>query len=381
MRIGIFSESYEPVLNGVTVSILTLTRELRNLGHETYVFAPGYRGHKDIENEVIRFPSVRTWFARDYPLAIPYLPRLVQKVDRLGLDIIHTHTPFMLGWLGLRLARRLGIPIISTNHTLYTEYVHYFPLAPRAATRSFIIGLMRRYYNRCDGVVVPSSAAGEILRGYGVRKPTHVIPTGISLDTSRDPEARSRIRRDYSIPADARVLLYVGRLAREKNLGLLLQSFERLASRHDDLYLMIVGGGPYKARCSSMASQLESAQRIVFTGSIPREKVAKYYSAGDLFSYPSTTETQGIVICEALGAGLPCVVANGGGAPEMVVDGEDGLLTEDDVDDFTDKIDLLLTDHELMERFSARAVGNFARFSIRGMATRMLKVYESVLKL
>ena len=144
---------------------------------------------------------------------------------------------------------------------------------------------------------------------------------------------------------------------------------------------MIVGGGPYKARCSSMASQLESAQRIVFTGSIPREKVAKYYSAGDLFSYPSTTETQGIVICEALGAGLPCVVANGGGAPEMVVDGEDGLLTEDDVDDFTDKIDLLLTDHELMERFSARAVGNFARFSIRGMATRMLKVYESVLKL
>ena len=269
MKIGIFSESYAPILNGVTVSILTLTGALKELGHEILVFAPGYPGHKDVENETIRFPSVRTWVARDYPLAIPYIPQLTQKVRRLELDVVHTHTPFMLGWLGLRLARRLGIPVVSTNHTLYTEYAHYFPLAPRAATRSFIVGMLRRYYNRCDGVVVPSSAAGEILRGYGVRTPTHVIPTGISLDTSRDAEARSRIRKDYGIPADARVLLYVGRLAREKNLGLLLQSFERLAGKYDDLYLMIVGGGPHKAGCRRLASELESAGRIVFTGSIP----------------------------------------------------------------------------------------------------------------
>ncbi|HUV03790.1 MAG TPA: glycosyltransferase family 4 protein [Armatimonadota bacterium] len=378
MRIGIFSESYEPVLNGVTVSILTLTKELKRLGHHIWVFAPGYRGHKDIENRVFRFPSLRTYKARDYPLAIPYLPRLPERVKDLDLDIIHTHTPFMLGWLGLRLAKRLNIPIISTNHTWYTEYAHYFPLSPTAVTRSFIVRMLRRYYNQCDGVVVPSSPIAELLRGYGVHTPMHVIPTGNSLDTGRDSEARSRIRAECSIPADARVLLYVGRLAREKNLELLFEAFERLARKHGDVYLLVVGGGPYEAACRSAASKLQSGERIAFTGHLPRELVAKYYSAGDLFAFPSTTETQGLVLAEALGAGIPCVAVNAGGSPEMLADGEDSLLTEDDADDFTEKIDRLLTDRELMERFSARAVESSSRFSPYEMALRTLDAYESV---
>ena len=378
MRIGIFSESYDPVVNGVTVSILTLTKELKKLGHEIYVFAPGYRGHKDVENEVLRFPSVRTWFAPDYPLAIPYLPRLTQRVKRLNLDIIHTHTPFMMGWLGLRLARRLGIPIVSTNHTQYTEYAHYFTLAPRAATRAAIIGHLRRYYNRCDAVVVPSSPITALLKEYGVRTPTHVIPTGNTLDTAMDREARSRIRNEYGIPEDARVMLYVGRLAREKNLGLLLEAFDRLSRKHDDLRLFVVGGGPFESECREIASRLGCCRRVVFTGSVPREKVAKYYSAGDLFTFPSVTETQGLVIGEALGAGLPCVAVNAGGAPEMVVEGEDSLLAENDIEDFTAKIDRLLCDCELMRKLSVKAVENAARFSPHGMALRMLEVYETV---
>ena len=378
MRIGIFSESYEPVLNGVTVSILTLTRELKRLGHEIWVFAPGFPGHKDVENRVFRFPSVRTYKARDYPLAIPYLPRLTERVKNLNLDIIHTHTPFMLGWLGLRLAKRLGIPIISTNHTWYTEYAHYFPLFPIALTRSFIVGMLRRYYSQCDGVVVPSGPIVELLQGYGVRTPIYVIPTGNSLDTSRDPEAHSRIRGERGIPAKARVLLYVGRLAREKNLDLLFQAFERLARKHGDIYLLIIGGGPHEVACRNMAAKLECAGRIVFTGYVPREKVAKYYSAGDLFAFPSTTETQGLVLVEALRAGIPCVAVSAGGSPEMLTDGEDGFLTNDDIDDFTEKIDRLLTDRELMERFSARGVESSSRFSPQEMALRMLEAYESV---
>ena len=379
MRIGIFSESYEPVLNGVTVSILTLTKELKRLGHEVWVFAPGYSGHKDIENKVFRFPSLRTYKARDYPLAIPYLPRLQERVKSLNLDIIHTHTPFMLGWLGLRLAKRLNIPIISTNHTWYTEYAHYFPLTPVWVTQSFLVRMLRRYYNRCDGVVAPSRYIVDLLRGYGVRTPMYVIPTANSLDTSRDQEARSRIRGEYGIPADARVLLYVGRLAREKNLDLLFEAFERLARKHGDIHLLLIGGGPHEAGCRSMAARLECAGRIAFTGYIPREKVAKYYSAGDLFAFPSTTETQGLVLAEALGAGVPCVAVRAGGSPEMIVDGEDSLLAEDSVDDFAGKIDRLLADRELMERFSARAIENASRFSPHEMALCMLEAYESVL--
>ena len=380
MRIGIFSESYEPVVNGVTVSILALTSELKKLGHEIYVFAPGFPGHKDVENRTIRFPSIRTAFAREYPLAIPYMRGLTRKVKELNLDVIHTHTPFMLGWLGLRLGKRLGIPVVSTYHTLYTEYVHYFPLAPKSVSRAFIVGMIRRYYNRCAHVITPSTPMEEVLRGYGVTRPITIIPTGLSIDTARDEAARKRIRKELGIPENARVLLYVGRVAREKYLDLLLEAFDRLAERHADIRLMIAGGGPYEAQLRENASKLKSSDRIVFTGAVPREKVAKYYSAGDLFAYPSPTETQGIVVCEALGAGLPCVLVNGGGTPDMVVDGEDSLLSKIEVEDFAEKIDTMLSNPTLMEAFSKRAIINAARFCPRTMAEKALEVYESVQK-
>ena len=381
MKIAIFSESYEPVVNGVTVSILALTSELKKLGHETYVFAPGFPGHKDVANRTIRFPSIRTVFARDYPLAVPYMPGLTEKVRQLKLDVIHTQTPFMLGWLGLRLGKRLGIPVVSTNHTLYTEYVHYFPLAPKSVSRAFIVGMLRRYYNRCAHVITPSEPVAEILRGYGVTVPITVVPTGLSIDTARDDAARKRIRKELGIPENARVMLYVGRIAREKYLDLLLEAFDRLAPKYPDIWLMIAGGGPYEAQCRENASRLKSSNRIVFTGAVPREKVAKYYSAGDLFSYPSPTETQGMVVCEALGAGLPCVLVNGGGTPEMVVDGDDSLLTKIEVEDFAEKLDTMLSNPALMEAFSKRAVLNAARFSPRSMAEKALEVYQSVQRL
>jgi glycosyltransferase involved in cell wall biosynthesis len=378
VRIGIFSESYEPVLNGVTVSILTLTSALKELGHEVYVFAPRYPGHVDVENEVFRFPSVRTWVAPDYPLAIPYLPQITRRVRGLNLDVIHTHTPFMLGSLGLRLGRKLGIPVVSTNHTQYAEYVHYFTLAPRATARRFVIGHMKRYYNRCDGVIVPSAPIADLLREYGVRTPIYVIPTGNALDTCTDLEARRELRTRYGIPADAQVLLYVGRLAKEKNLDLLFRAFDRLRARHPGLRLAVVGGGPYEAGCKSLAAELGCSDAVAFTGCIPREKVAKYYSIGDIFAFPSTTETQGLVLNEALGAGLPCVAVNAGGSAEVLLNGKAGLLTEDNVDDFAAKIDALLNDREMMERFSDEAVSSAFSFSPADMAARALEVYETV---
>lgn len=380
MRIGIFSESYEPVLNGVSVSIATLIGELKNLGHQVWVFAPRFKGHTDRENQVVRFPSFCTPMARDYPLAVPYLPGLTKRIRELELDIIHTHTPFMLGWLGLRLGKRLDIPIVSTNHTLYTEYAHYVPLAPRSATRLFITRMLRRYYQQCDAVIVPSKPVCKLLRSYGIDVPIQVIPTATSLDVTKDPVVRSQVRQEYGIPDNARVLLYVGRLAREKNLELLLNAFETLASKHPDIYLLIVGGGPYEPRCRSLANELRNADRIRFTGYVGREKVGRYYSAGDVFAFPSLTETQGLVVAEALCAGLPCVAVDAGGTPEMFTDGEDGMLARNDVNDFASKIDRFLSEPGLLEIFSVRAMENAQRFSPGEMANRVLQVYKSVLE-
>ncbi len=380
MRIGIFSESYEPVVNGVTVSILNLTRELKKLGHEIYVFAPGVRGHVDEENPTVRFPSVTTWKAKDYPLAIPFLPRFTERVRRLDLDIVHTHTPFILGRLGLKTARKVGVPLVTTNHTQYIQYAHYFPFAPKSTTRKVIKRYLKWYYNQADSVVVPSRPIEEMLRSYGVETPIHIIPTGIALDTSCGPETRSVIRSRHGIPDDAQVLIYVGRLAKEKNMDLLFHSLKRIIRKHKDVYLLLVGDGPYESECRQMSADLKLDGRAVFAGPIPMDQVAKYYMAGDLFTFPSVSDTQGLVLWEALQAGLPCVAVRAGGAPEMLVDGEDSLLTKNSADDFAAKVDILLNDLDMRRRFSEKAVQNGARFHPREMAARMLEVYESVLR-
>lgn len=379
MRVFIFSESYEPLLNGVAVSVGTLAKELRARGHEIYIVTSSYRGYKDSDPHVFRVPAIRTWIDPTYPVPIPWFNRIPEKIRELRPDIIHTHTPWMLGQVGLKLAKQMGIPCVSTCHTQYTEYVHYFPLAPQKAKRLFIINLMRRYYNQCNVVIVPSKQMMEMLRGFGVQAPIYIIPTGNALDTTMDSKVRVQIRQKLGIPEDARVLIYVGRLAKEKNLQLIFESFDKLAQRYSNLYLLIVGGGPYESQAKQIAASLKSSDRVVFAGAMPRCEVAKYYSAGDIFVFPSTTETQGLVLCEALAAGLPCVAVRAGGIPEMINDGEEGLLTENDVEDFAEKIELLLIDEELYKRFSASAVRNSARFTPAEMATKVLAVYESLL--
>lgn len=379
MRIAIFSESFEPVVNGVTTSIQTLREALHKLGHTTFVYAPRFPGHHDSDPNVFRFPSILPPNARDYPLAVPFKNGFLSRMRGMEIDIVHAQTPFMLGWTGLRAGRRLGIPVVSTNHTQYAEYTHYFPLLPPAWSRAAVIPMLRRYYDSCDLVVTPSQANREILLGYGVRREIRVVPTGNSLEIARDEDTRMAVRRHWDVPEDARVLLCVGRLAKEKNLSLLLNSFERLAGNHPAIRQVFVGGGPYEEELKREIARRGLSGRVIVAGPVPREKVGHVYCGGDIFVFPSMTETQGLVLGEALAAGLPCVAVNAGGSPEMLCDGEDSFLCANDCADFTEKVERLLTDEDLRRRFSASAIDNSARFTSEEMALRMLDAYKSVL--
>jgi len=381
LRIAIFSESFEPVLNGVTTSIQTLRDALRDHGHEVLVFAPGFRGYRDDDPEVFRFPSFRPPTARDYPLALPWKRGLISLVRELKPDIIHTQTPFMLGWTGLRIGRRLGIPVVSTNHTQYAEYTHYFPFAPVSWSRAAVIAMLRRYYNACDLVVTPSQANKDILISYGVRPDIRVIPTANSLDIPRTPGVREEVRREWGVPADAIVLLFVGRLAREKNMTLLLDGLSRLSAEHDDLRLVVVGGGPYEEHLAREIENRDLSDRVVMTGSVPREMVGRVYCGGDLFVFPSTTDTQGLVLVEALAAGLPCIAVNAGGSPEMLRDGDDGFLCDNDAADFAAKVEALANSDDLRRTFSDRAIENSRRFGSQEMVRLMLAAYDAALSL
>lgn len=378
MRIAIFSESYEPIVNGVSVCVGTLRDELTRRGHEVYVFAPAFKGHVDRCPNVFRLPSVHTFLMRDYPFPIPYSPAVREAFRSLKLDVVHTQTPFLLGILGARWARENRIPLVSTNHTLYTEYAHYVPVRPMALTRMALVRLMKWYYSGCDAVVVPSTPVEAILRSYGIRTRVEVIKTGVIPARLLSEEERRRFRAQLGLGEDELLLLYVGRIAREKNLCMLLDAFRIALQANPGLRLVLVGGGPALAETERRAQETGVGGAVRFTGMLPRSEIDPLYSAADLFVFPSKTETQGIAICEALSAGLPVVAVDAGGIPENIRHGEDGFLTADDPAEFADRILFLASHGDIRREMGARARTNSARFSVDRMIDDFERFYASV---
>ena len=379
MRIGIFTESYEPIINGVSVCVSTLRDELTHRGHEVFIFAPSFHGYEDKHENVFRLPSKHTIFMKDYPFPVPFAPELRKIFGSLNLDIVHTQTPFVLGLVGAKWARRFGIPLVSTNHTLYTEYVHYVPVRPKIITKLFLINLMKWYYSGCDGIVVPSGPVAKILRSYGVKKHIEIIKTGVVRIPETKPEAKYVTRESLGVGKDDFMLLYVGRIAREKNLTMLLSAFKKVSLIHKNVKLVLVGGGPALHETKAMASELGLMNQLKFTGMLQRHDIEPIYAAADSFAFPSTTETQGIAICEALSAGLPVVAVNAGGIPENIQPDVDGFLTEDNEDQFADKICCLIENRQIRETMGANARINSSNFSIDRMVGDFEEFYAKII--
>lgn len=379
MRVGLFTESYDPIINGVSTSVKTLATELTTAGHTPIIVAPHYAGFAD-ENgtTVLRLPSWRTLLNPANPFAYPpLLGRAARSVIRVGLDVVHTQQPFGMGLHGQAAARRLEIPLVSTNHTLYSEYTHYAPFVPPGVARAFVAGAMRRYYNTCDAIVVPSRATKRVLEGLGVAASRlHVVPTGVGAAPVVLPAALAQARTLYDLPPGVPVLLFVGRIAREKNLGLLLEAVARLQIRPRPV-LLLVGSGPYRDACRRRVRTLGLEPLVRFAGFLKRAHLAPVYAAATLFVFPSLTETQGVVLSEAQSHGLPCVVANGGGGPEFVRDQVDALVVPPhDPVAFARAIETLLADAPKRGAFRAEALSSPLRPTPRMMAQRLIAVYE-----
>ncbi len=383
LRIGMFSESFHPVQNGVTTSVRTLIAELRGHGHHVWVFAPEHQNQPEHETNVVRFPSFVTQFNPEYPLAYPFIPRmrLASQIERLKLDIIHTHTPFVLGLTGADLAIGTGIPLVSTLHTLYSEYSHYVSFLPEAFTLGLLEAFLPWYYNRCNAVICPSRTAADHLRGLGVDRPIDIVPTGIPLPPPEtiDELSRAGVRASLGIEPETPLLLYAGRLAPEKQIGWLMDIFARIREREPEAVLAIAGGGPLLDGLTDHARTLGIHDSVRFLGPIPRREMDPIYASADLFVFPSPSETQGLVIGEARAAGTPAVVIDAGGAPETVRDGVDGFrIPEGDEKEFADCVVMLLQDRGRLDRVSARARETAREQSPEQMVLRMLEIYERV---
>ncbi|MCL5935461.1 MAG: glycosyltransferase family 4 protein [Bacillota bacterium] len=376
MRIGIFTDSYKPYIGGVVRSIELFTEELRNLGHQVIIFAPNYPGTVE-EQGVFRFPAIPTPTYKGFYLGIPFSTNLERYLEQHPLDIIHVHSPFLLGRLGAKVARKLGVPLVFTYHTLYDQYTHYMPFAKefsKEITRKVCVD----FCNRCDLVITPTEIISEHIRDMGVTSAVKWLPTGIQLKEFAGVD-RTWLRKTYGLASDEFILLFVGRAGKEKNIPFIIDSLLELRKQYPNTKLVVVGEGPESENIKNYSGKLGLSEHVIFTGKLSSQDLVKAYGGADLFVFGSLTETQGIVIAEAKAAGLPVVAVNAYGVANMVIDGEDGFLVEPELPAFVERIGLLLEDSALRKHMGERALVNVQQLTSRKCAEKLVGYYENLL--
>ncbi|HTU70009.1 MAG TPA: glycosyltransferase [Candidatus Baltobacteraceae bacterium] len=371
LRLGFFTEIYRPAVNGVVASVETLAEGLRERGHEVYCFAPSMPGGARSDGDVFRLPSLPLPTA-PYRLTLPLVGRrnVNNVIKRLAL--IHVHSLFVTGWAGLRYARRYGMPIVYTYHTQLEAYAHYIPFEPKA-TRFAASQLTRTFCNLVDGVVAPTPAIARHLRDLGVEARIDVVPSGIDVDRFAAGRREARLRRGLGVPSGGRLLVCVTRLAREKNVELLLRA---LAESGDPATaLAIAGDGPQRDELEHLAVDVGVADRVVFLGVVAAAELPDLYASADAFVFPSTTETQGLVQAEALAAGALVIAADT--PPNREVLGDAARIVAPDPAAFARAFRDIprVPDAAVARRAKAAA----QRFSAARQVSRMIELYESLL--
>ena len=374
MRIALFTNNYLPFCGGVTISVETLRLGLESSGHEAWVFGPRLTGAEDVSVKVVRYPSIPVATYPEFALAVPYSRRIDRLVTALDFDVIHAHHPFLLGPAARRLARRNRRPLVFTYHTRYEKYAHYVPL-PLGLVQAAALRISAGFAAQADAVLAPSAVIRDELHARGVRTPIAVVPTGVDLERFR-PGDRAAARWSLGVGPAAPLVLYVGRLDREKSVDRVLAAFERVASTLPAAQLVLVGQGTETERLRRIARALPVAERIRFLGLRPHHSLAECYQAADVFLFASETETQGLVLAEAAACGLPAVAVDAPGCDEVVRDGDTGILTKGDPAALAEAVIGLLLDPERRRAMARRAREIAERlFDVKLQIDRTMAVY------
>lgn len=377
MRILMATNTYLPHVGGVAESVRRYTEEYRNKGHDVLILAPEYEGRPERETGVQRTPAIKDFAGSGFSLSLPAAPSVRAGVDAFSPDIVHSHHPYFLGNTALRTACRLDIPIIFTHHTFYEHYLHYAG-ADYEAFRRFIIEWSTSYANLCSGVIAPSGSVMGILKERGVSSPIEVIPTGVDTEGYSKGDG-GRIRSDFSIPRDTPVIGHVGRLAPEKNLDFLARSVCQALEQRDSFFLL-VGEGPSLEEVQRFFHERGLSPRLSTTGVLKGRDLVDAYHAMNVFAFPSKTETQGMVLVEAMAAGVPVVTLEAPGSRDIVDDGHDGRIVRQEEEELFARslLDVLeLPQHEYAQ-MQAQARLKASEYTVGKCASKALNFYEDI---
>ncbi len=380
MKIGIFTNNYLPIVFGVPGSVESFRKELEKKGHEVYIFAPKWKGYRDNNPRVIRFSSLDIKIKIRFPLAIPFSFRAFQRIREIDLDIIHSQHPNLLGWTAMQWAKRKKIPLVFTWHTLYDKYAHFVPFIPWKLTAWWTIRNARIYANKSDIVIAPTESIIPTLKNWGVKSQIVPILTGVSEEEFQDSNGE-KIREKFGISDKNIVLLLVSRLTKEKNIDFLFKSLRKALEKNARVKFLVVGGGNLLESLKAWAKREKLNKKIIFAGLVERGEVKDYYAASDIFVYSSKSETQGMIITEAMYMGLPVVAVNASGVSSLVRNGKTGFLVPENSKDFSKKVQKLVEDENLRWMFSKNSK-ELARteYTAKASGEKMEKVYKRLLK-
>lgn len=382
MKILNVSDVYFPRVNGVSTSIQTFSRELAKLGHECHVVAPDYgaAGPKGAhEPKLIRVPSWKVPFDPEDRFMTPGRLRAMESLLRgENYDVVHIQTPFVAHQVGVELARKLELPVVETYHTFFEEYLHhYVPLLPRPLARRMARYFSRRQCNEVDAVVVPSRAMEEALRAYGVETFLEKLPTGLRLEDLRGGNGLT-FRERFHIPAERPTITHIGRVAFEKNIGFLLGMLPRVVRQVPDVLMVIAGEGPALPALHRQVVDLGLQDHVLFVGYLDRAtELLDCYRAADAFVFASRTETQGLVLLEAMALSVPVVSTAVMGTKDILGPGLGALVAQEDEADFAGKVVEVLRNAELRCRLRREARDYVAKSWEAGqMAARLVELYQ-----
>lgn len=377
MRVLMLSDVYFPRINGVSTAIQTYRQNLPQQGISSTLLAPDYsqEGASSIE----RLPSWPVPMDREDRFVRPGLFRQRAIEAAAECDLVHIQTPFSAHGAGVKAARRHGLPVVASYHTLFEEYLqHYAPFLPASWLKALARRISRRQCNELDAVIVPSQPMYDRLREYGVTAPMHVLPTGIPIARFSQGD-RERFRLHYQIAPDRPVALYVGRAAHEKNIDFLIDAVHQVRLRHPELILLIAGEGPALSRLQEYARTLEMGESVRFIGYLDRSReLPDCYAAADLFVFASRTETQGLVLLEAMAAGLPVVALAEMGTRDILVEESGALAPPDRLDAFASAISQVLEDPALRARMRQQGKRWAANWSDESLTARLAGLYRQI---
>lgn len=382
MKILFISDVYFPRINGVSTSMETYHRNLRLLGHIVHVIAPDYGVSSPDETDIMRVPSRRIPFdPEDRLMSFKWVMNQQAEIRSENYDLIHIQTPFVAHYLGVRLSRMLGIPCVETYHTFFEEYLHhYIPLVPKNLTRLIATRFSRHQGNSLDGMVVPSKPMLKVLQSYGITTPTEVIPTGIE-PASFVLGDRAAFRAQHGISQHRPVMLFVGRVAHEKNIGFLLQVVDRIRHEIPDILFVIAGEGPALKSLQHQVKELKISENVLFVGYLDRHAdLNSCYRAADVFVFSSRTETQGLVLLEAMAQGVPIVSIAELGTRDVLREGLGVWIAQEDLTDFSGKVVTMLGDDQERSVLGNSGLEYAHEWSASKQAKRMLRFYQNVLK-